>query len=210
MTIKQKTADNFFNDIDYVSIVDTVKGIFTSDGSMNTLLDFERVLDDADMYAFRNWDLGELVQGPMIKRYTISCTFMWPYKLMPDPRAIKRLLMIGCDVQYAKTEIEVPIEIENYEDYIPGTRYPKSKKRKIWLVSITIPKHLMDEVKEGSIDLAEQTIDLEDIDDAYDEDLDKEDNAEQDQETQDTGMGMGTTPGMAAGPAPAMGGGQTI
>jgi len=175
MTIKHKTADRFFDNIDYVSIIDTVKGIYTSDGSMNTLLDYERVLEDADIYAFRNWDLGELVQGPIIKRYTVQCTFMWPYKLMPDPRAIKRLSVIGCDVQYAKSEVEVPIEIENYDDYIPGTRYPKSKKRKVWFVSITIPKDLMDDIKEGSIDLAEQTIDFADLDDAYEQDLDKED-----------------------------------
>jgi hypothetical protein len=172
---------------------------------MNTLLDFERVLDEADLYAFRNWDLGELVQGPIIKRYTVQCTFMWPHKLMPDPRAIKRLTTIGCDVQYAKSEIEVPIEIENYDDYIPGTRYPKSKKRKIWFVSITVPKDLMDDIKEGSIDLAEQTIDLEDIENAYDEDLDKEDNSEQDQQAQDAGMNMGAAPAV-----PAMGGGQTV
>ena len=209
MTTKHKTADRFFDNIDYVSIVDTVKGIFTSDGSMNTLLDFERVIDDADIYAFKNWELGELVQGPIVKRYTVQCTFMWPYKLMPDPRAIKRLLTIGCDVQYAKSEIEVPIEIENYDDYVPGTRYPKSKKRKIWFVSITIPKHLMDEIKEGSIDLAEQTIDLEDIESAYDEDLDKDDNQDQNQQGQDLAASMG---GLGGGmpPPPALGGGQTI
>ena len=34
--MKHKTADKFFDNIDYVSIVDTVKGIYTSDGSMNT------------------------------------------------------------------------------------------------------------------------------------------------------------------------------
>ena len=125
--MKHKTADNFFDNIDYVSIVDTVKGIYTSDGSMNTLLDFERVLDEADLYAFRNWELGELVQGPVVKRYTVQCTFMWPYKLMPDPRAVKRLNIIGCDVQFAKSQLEVPIEVDNYEDFIPGTRYPKSR-----------------------------------------------------------------------------------
>jgi hypothetical protein len=211
MTIKHKTADNFFDNIDYPSIIDTVKGIYTSDGSMNTILDFERVLDEADLYAFRNWDLGELVQGPIVKRYSVQCTFMWPYKLMPDPRAIKRLTAIGCDVQYAKSELEVPIEIENYDDYVPGTRYPKSKKRKIWFVSIRIPKALMDDIKEGSIDLAEQSIDLEDIDDAYDEDLDKDDNQEDDQQAQDTGMGMGAAPTAGdGGPPPALGGGQTI
>ena len=207
--MNDKIADKFFNDIDYVSIVDTIKGIYTSDGSMNTLLDFERVLDDADVYAFRNWELGELVQGPVVKRYTVQCTFMWPYKLMPDPRAVKRLNIIGCDVQFAKSQLEVPIEVDNYEDFIPGTRYPKSKKRKIWFVSITIPKDLMDDIKEGSIDLAEQSIDLEDIESAYDEDLDKEDNGEQDQQAQDAGAMAGMAPAGEA-PAPALGGGQTV
>ena len=184
--MKDKAADKFFNDIDYVSIVSTIKGIFTSDGSMNTLLDFERVLDDADLYAFRNWELGELVDGPRVKRYSVTCTFMWPYKLMPDPKGIKRLTVIGCDVQFKRSELEVPVEVDNYEDFIPGTRYPKSKKRKIWFVSITIPKQLMDEIKEGSIDLADQTIDLEELDDAYDDDLDKE-NTQQEQ-PQDAAM----------------------
>ena len=210
MTTKHKSADNFFDNIDYVSIIDTVKGIYTSDGSMNTLLDFERVLDEADLYAYRNWDLGELVQGPDIRRYTVQCTFMWPYKLMPDPRAVKRLTTIGCDVEFAKSEIKVPVEVQNFDDYIPGTKYPKSTKRKVWFVSITIPKDLMDDIKEGSIDLAEQTIDLEDLDSAYDEDLDKEDNQEQDQAAQDAGMAMGNLSGSEGMGAPALGGGQTI
>ena len=201
---KHKTADNFFDSVDYVSIIDTVKGIYTSDGSMNTLLDYERVLDEADVYAFKNWDLGELVQGPIAKRYTVSCTFMWPYKLMPDPRAIKRLLSIGCDVQYASSNIEVPVEIQDYDDFVAGTRYPKMKKRKIWFVNITIPRDLMDDLKEGSIDLADQTIDLEEIDSAYDDDLDKE-NSHEDQQTDEmSDMGGSADMQQGAAPTPAM------
>lgn len=172
MTIK--TADNFFNDIDFVSIVDTIKNIYSSDGTMSILLDFERVLDDADLYAFKNWLVGELVQGPDVGRYTVSCTFMWPHKLMPDPRGAKRLLSLGCKIQFAKSEIKVPVEVKNYDDFVPGTNYPKMQERKVWFVKITIPLELMDDIKEGSIDLAGQTIDLEEIDDAYTEDLDKE------------------------------------
>jgi hypothetical protein len=47
------------------------------------------------------------------------------------------------------------------------------EERKIWFVYIEIPKELLDDIKEGSIDLAGQTIDLEDIDNAYDKDLEK-------------------------------------
>jgi hypothetical protein len=169
----QQTADKFFDSVNFVSIVDTVKGIFTSDGSMNTLLDFERVLDESDLYAYRNWDLGELVQGPDVRRYSVSCVFMWPYDLMPNPKGARRLTNIGCKIKFAKSKIKVPMEIKNYEDYVPGTRYPKMEERKVWFVYIEIPKELLDDIKEGSIDLAGQTIDLEDIDNAYDKDLDK-------------------------------------
>ena len=171
----RNVADDFFDDIDYVSIVNTVKGIFTSDGSMAVLLDFERVLDESDLYAFRNWELGELVQGPIVKRYSVSCMFMWPYKLMPDPTGTKRLMKLGCKIQWKKSSIRVPVEVKDYEDFQPGTRYPKMKWKSIWLVSIEMPKTLMDDIKEGSIDLAGQSIDLEELDNAYTEDMEKED-----------------------------------
>jgi len=183
-----KIADKWFDGIDFVSIVDTIKGVMTSDGTMSTLLDFERVLDQCDLYAFKNWINGELVQGPDVGRYNVSCVFMWPYKLMPDPKAVKRLLKMGCKVQWDKTEIEVPVKVTNPDDFIQGTNYPKSAKRKVWLIQITIPLEVMDDIKEGSVDLAGSTVDLEELDDAYDEDLDKEgaekdDNQEPGQQT---------------------------
>jgi hypothetical protein len=170
--MKTLPADKFFNDIDFVSIVDTIKGVYMSDGAMSTLLDFERVMDEADIYAFKNWIVGELVDGPVVGRYNCTCIFMWPYKLMPDPRGALRLANIGCKVTYGKGEIKVPVEVKDYEDYVPGTRYPKMAKRKVWFVEVVIPFELMDDIKEGSIDLADQTIDLSEIEDAYDEDLD--------------------------------------
>ena len=198
-------ADNFFNDIDFPSIVDTVKGIFTSDGTMNILLDFERVLDESDLYAYRNWEIGELVAGPDVKRYTVRCMFMFPNKLMPDPRGAKRLLSVGCNIQFKKTEIKVPVQIKDPGDYKPGTHFPKMTTKKVWLVSITIPKQLMNDIREGSIDLAGQTVDLTELDDAYDEDLDKEGNETEEQASGEmsTGpVGVGQAgPGMLpAGP----------
>lgn len=170
--MKSSPADKFFNDIDFVSIVNTIKGVYMSDGAMSTLLDYERVMDEADVYAFKNWIMGELVEGPVVGRYNCKCVFMWPYKLMPDPRGALRLNNIGCKVTYGKGEIKVPVEVKDYEDFVPGTRYPKMVERKVWYVEIVIPFELMDDIKEGSIDLADQTIDLSEIEDAYDEDLD--------------------------------------
>lgn len=167
-------VQDFFKDINYAGIIDNIKGIFTSDASMATLLDFERVLDEADMYAYKHWDLGELVEGPNIKKYTVSCTFMYPEKRMPDPRAGKRLIAVGCNIKFKKTKIKVAVKVERPDDFEPGTHFPRSMERTVWLVRIEIPKELMNDIREGSIDLAGQTIDLEDLDNAYEEDLDKE------------------------------------
>lgn len=192
--MKSLPADKFFNDIDFVSIVDTIKNIYASDGSMSTLLDYERVLDEADLYAFKNWKYGELVEGPDVGRYSAKCIFMWPYKLMPDPRGGVRLTKIGCKVKYGKGEIKVPVEVKDYDDFQPGTRYPKMHNRKVWFVEIVIPFELMEDIKEGSIDLADQTIDLSEIQDAYDSDLDDVEQTES-AEAEDQEMDQSMEPG---------------
>lgn len=188
-------ADDFFKNIDFFSIIDTIKGIYTSDGSMNTILDFERVLDESDLYAYKNWELGELVDGPEVKRYTVACMFMYPAKLMPDPRGAKRLLTVGCNVKFKKTKIKVPVEIKDPGDYKLGTHYPKMTEREVWLVKIQMPKALMNDIREGSIDLAGQTIDLAELDSAYEEDLDKQENktdeAQDQQQNIDTSNTLG-------------------
>ena len=54
----------FKNKEDYWQVADNIRDIYMSDGSLATLLDFERVLDEVDIYAFKNWEIGELVAGP--------------------------------------------------------------------------------------------------------------------------------------------------
>ena len=195
--------NDFFSDINFASTIENIKNVYTSDGTIRTLMDFERVLDTADLYAFKNWDLGELVDGPHVKKYTVSCIFQYPYKLMPDPRGAKRLLSIGCKLKFKRTKIKVPLEVKNRDDYQPGTKYPKMAMKSVWLVYVQIPRELINDVKEGSIDLAGETIDLQDIDDAYQQDLDKA-NIEGDDMGMDQGpMDQGPMgPGMAP-PAPA-------
>ena len=151
---------------------------------MLTLLDFERVLDELDLYAFKNWQIGELVQGPTISKYRVTCIFMWPEKLMPDPRGARRLLPFDCTVEYQRKEIKIPVKITDPSDYKPGTHKAKLMTKDVWLVSITMPKALMNDIRTGSIEMEDQDIDLDELDAAYDEDLDK-DAIQSDQEGQE-------------------------
>ena len=92
--------DIFTDGLDYWQVAETVKDIYMSEGSISVLLDYERVLDEMDIYAFKNWDKGELVDGPDIGRYSVTCIFLWPESLMPDPRGAKRLLPFGAKVKF--------------------------------------------------------------------------------------------------------------
>ena len=72
---KTLDADIFKNHEDYWLVADNIKKLYMSEGSLLTLMDFERVLDELDLYAFKNWILGELVQGPDIGKYKVGCLF---------------------------------------------------------------------------------------------------------------------------------------
>ena len=169
---------------DYWQVADNIKNIYMSDGSLSSLLDFERVLDELDIYAFKNWEIGELVQGPTIGKYRVSAIFMWPANLMPDPRGGRRLLPFDCEVVYKKQKIKIPIKITDPSDYRAGTKKAKIREQDVWLVEITMPKNLMSDIRTGSIELEDQEIDLDELDQAYEQDLDKE-NIQSDEKAQD-------------------------
>lgn len=167
-------------------VIDNTKEIFMTDSALTTLMDFERVLDELDLYVFKNWKDGELVEGPVYEKYFVSCTFMWPYKLMPDPRGGERLLSYDCEVYYSKDQLEYPVKVKDPDDFEPGGKMPKMAKTPVWLVNIVMPKKLMQEIQQGSLELENSTLDIEDIEQAYEEgddqsmEFDQEDqNAEQ-------------------------------
>lgn len=160
-------------------LLDNTKEIFMTDSAVSSLLDFERVVDELDLYAFKHWKQGELVKGPVYEKYFVSCTFMWPYKKMPDPRGAVRLTEFGCEVNYREDHFEHPKKVKTPYDYQPGTKVPKLIKSPIWLVEIVMPKKLMEDIEQGALELASGTVDMEDIDDAYQSGVDEPINQEQ-------------------------------
>ena len=51
---------------DIYDIVKNIEGIYDSNTSFQVLKDFERVLDELDIYVYANWQDGELAEGPII------------------------------------------------------------------------------------------------------------------------------------------------
>ena len=48
---------------DIYDIVKNVEGIYESDTGFQILKDFERVLDELDIYVYDNWEDGELAEA---------------------------------------------------------------------------------------------------------------------------------------------------
>jgi hypothetical protein len=178
-------------------VIENTKTIYMTDSAISTLLDFERVIDELDIYTFDHWKQGELVAGPEYEKYFVTCTFMWPYRNKPDTRGAKRLADYDCVVKYKHDVLEYPIKVKQQSDFAPGTKIPKLGKAPVWLVTITIPKKLMQEITQGSLELESESVDAEDIDQSYETGLD-------DKMYQTPADQGGGAPGTAAAaPAPA-------
>lgn len=134
---------------DIVDIVSNIERVYDSNTSFQILKDFERVLDELDLYVYKNWEDGELASGPHIGRHWITCRFMWPVDKMPDPMGGKRLLDYDCKVGYLKDFLIKPRKIRQPGDVRPNTRKGKLERHPIWIVEIKIPKKLIADIWTG-------------------------------------------------------------
>jgi hypothetical protein len=135
--------------LDILEIIKNVNTIYTTNSNLSVLKDFERVLDELDLYVYKNWEDGELVSGPHVDRHWITASFMWPKDKMPDPMGGKRLLDYGCTVNYEKTFLVEPRKIESPDDFRPGTKKAKLDRHPVWVVNITMPRKLASDMFNG-------------------------------------------------------------
>lgn len=165
--------------IDIDLIYTTLDDAFGSENVLDILVEFERVFDQLDMYVFKNWQKGEIVEGPKIDRYWITVTLMYPHKMMPDPDGALRLIDHGCKVWYSEDTLKHVGKIELGADEHGREQDPDKRiiESKVWLVKVTMPRHFVDEMKTDKADVNGQKIDMEDVSDAYDENLTDEEAA---------------------------------
>ena len=144
---------------DIKDIISNIENIYGSNNSLSLLKDFERVIDELDVYVYENWLDGELVEGPKETRYFVQCTFMWPEDKMPEPKGGQRLLDYGCRVEFGQDQFAKVRKIKTPDDIRPGTRKGKIDTQEVWLVRITMPKKLMADINRGYRNLDVNKID---------------------------------------------------
>jgi hypothetical protein len=176
---------------DLDSIKKTLVGISKGDSILDTLLEFERTLDNAEIFAYKNWILGELVEGPDIGRYWYTTTWMFPYSMMPDPNAGLRLTKLGAGVNFRKGVFKKPVKVEGPQDWVdPESKRAKMAEHEIWLVTIKLPMKYIHRGLDKVDDIIAKDIENTNAElaDAFDEEVPAE--SMEDTGMGETGMGM--------------------
>lgn len=155
-------------------INDNLETILGNESVLSVLLEFEKMLDSVDLYAFKNWQHGEVVEGPVLERYWVTVSLMYPYKMMPDPQGADRLVGYDCEVSYKKIKYTRPVKIttpDDMETNSKGQRVPKMVSSPAWIVTIVMPRRYIDE---GNFDSESDMFDASAVEDAYNEGMDSE------------------------------------
>jgi len=134
---------------DILDVIKIIQDLYENNSSLGILKDFERVLDEMDLYVYDNWIDGELAYGPVVGRHWITVGFMWPRDKMPDPIGGKRLVDIGCKVVYQKSHLIEPRPIKTPEDIRPNSKKGKLDRRPIWIVEFQMPKKVAFDMYKG-------------------------------------------------------------
>jgi hypothetical protein len=134
---------------DILEVIKNIDDLYENNTSLAILKDFERVIDELDIYVYENWEDGELAYGPQVDRHWITAAFMWPKDKMPNPVGAKRLLDVGCKIKYEKSHLIEPRKIRTPEDLRPGTKKGKLDRKPIWIVEIQMPKKVAFDMYRG-------------------------------------------------------------
>ncbi|MBM38663.1 MAG: hypothetical protein CMO97_06275 [Woeseia sp.] len=131
---------------------DSIKKISETNSLLDMLCEFEKVIDDADVYAYKNWDKGEVLEGPNLGRHFVSVKLLYKGKQMPDPDGAKRLLNLECQVKYNKDTLLMPRRVKTFDDVDVDIRPDGSQRYKAkttsepcWVVEIKMPRRYVDE-----------------------------------------------------------------
>ncbi len=132
---------------------------------LDILIQMEDVLDSLDIYVFANWMKGEVVAGPIVRRYWFDFTLRYPIDKMPDPRGAMRLLKHGVRVDFNKVTVENEDGTEPTTEGEDGAEVATATH---WEVMISVPKRLVADMNAAELDFYDEDIEIEDVQDAQD------------------------------------------
>lgn len=128
-----------------------------STGLTDVLIQVEDWLDSLDIYSFKNWIDGQVIEGPDIDRYWVTIYLLYNYDDMPDPQGAMRLVNHGAKVGFKKTKKEHKVDpnkinMTSVDDQLNSWDQPRPQQHNqptiatypVWLVKIVVPRKFID------------------------------------------------------------------
>jgi len=147
---KSTSSLNTFMAIDFDKIED-------SPHLLDILLQMEDVLDSNDIYVFKNWFAGIVVEGPIVRRYWFDMTLRYPLDKEPDEAAAKRLTRLGVRVTFSQ------VTVSDDKDKKGEDQKPTHHE-----VKLSIPSRLISAMNTGELDFYDEEVDTDDVESAQD------------------------------------------
>lgn len=144
---------------------DFINRLDDSSSLVDVLINVENFLDSMDLYVFKNWFDGEIVDGPNVSKYWVSLSLLYDYDKMPDPDGALVLEDHGAKVEYDlrnmedttvkpdSMEVTTVDQIYNLdggqdtngsEKAFQSTNVTPNTKE-VWIITIKIPRIFVDE-----------------------------------------------------------------
>lgn len=128
----------------------TIQSLYDQSGLLDILIGVEEYLDNMDLYAYKNWIKGELVEGPVVSKYWVEITLKYTSTTFPDPRAALMFDKQGTKI-FIKKDYEIsPIKKPHSDNDMmsvlgQGSSVKKVKDEKIpiLLIKFQIPRRLV-------------------------------------------------------------------
>lgn len=131
----------------------TIQNLYDQAGLLDILVSVEEYLDNMDLYAYKNWIEGEVVEGPIVSKYWVELTLKYTKDVFPDPRGALIFENQGTVITIKKDYEVKPIQHPRSEEdmQIVATSYgtgagklPKDVREPVLLVRFRIPRRLVD------------------------------------------------------------------
>ncbi len=127
-----------------------VQNLYDRDGLLDILLGIEEYFDNMDIYAYKNWIYGEIVEGPIVSKYWVEITLKYDHDTFPDPIATKILEKQGTKV-FVRPDWEVspiahPRSMNDMQSVLGNNSSvlkPKDERKAIILYKFQIPRRLV-------------------------------------------------------------------
>lgn len=156
----------------------TIQSLYDQSGLLDILLGVEEYFDNMDLYAYKNWIYGELIEGPVVSKYWVEVVFKYTQETFPDPVATKMFEKQGTIVSVKKDYEVFPIahprQESDMQTFIGGfgngsVRKPKEERKPVILYKFQIPRRLVNPESFDEYKLMAADFNNSDIPDEYDD-----------------------------------------